>query len=280
MSLTISFNEPSNPGNCKILFWGHKKIIQDLYKLISKYDTVYVPYSEIGDTASLEFGLWNLKAIKDGKLLANELVDYINLQNLNIEHSIKFLFKYWAFEATMIAQKKSYRSTLSAYYLLSPVSLLKIVDFCQKYNFWPSEESVFNLFEKSDHMYQNNIPYCEPLMPYEYEIEQFTKEPRTSYGEIRKNARILAQGLRDSSSSLGKLPAEVLVHIATLTRTHEVHSYDGARKIGHDNLGRPAINSSESRIIIGNNRNRFHTVNDHGQQDEQQYNLFSKCTII
>ena len=62
----------------------------------------------------------------------------------------------------------------------------------------------------------------------------------TSSIEIRKNARILAQGVR-GGSIFSTLPTELLIKIAGHTGTPRSHSTEDAEEIARQNLGKPPL---------------------------------------
>lgn len=62
-----------------------------------------------------------------------------------------------------------------------------------------------------------------------------------SLAEIRKNSRILAQGLRDNCSLFKSLPKELAVEIAALTGNPAVHDEKESKNIALQNLGKPSL---------------------------------------
>jgi ankyrin repeat protein len=60
-----------------------------------------------------------------------------------------------------------------------------------------------------------------------------------SYGEIRKNARILAQGQRDVHTLFHWLPDETLAKVAGHTKTADAHTQSEAEKIARTHLDKP-----------------------------------------
>lgn len=64
-------------------------------------------------------------------------------------------------------------------------------------------------------------------------------EQLESKEEVIKNARLLAQGKRDTSTFFANLPDEILVNIAAKTRSLSVHNEKEAEKLAERNLNKP-----------------------------------------
>lgn len=216
---------------------GNRNYIMQLRDSI--YPSVRTNFHWNGDEhAEFNMGLWNLQKKINGYSVAQIFLNFIEKNQLPINERTKYLLQYWAFEVEMINKNNSYRSKFAMHELTFPDKINTILDRCKTEEFLPSPEHLFNLFENS--MKGNTSSCRQPLMPYEYEIQAFVKSTKTSFSEIRKASRILAQGYRDTAIRdnfclFSTLPDEINIKIASHSGNSLVHDESSATKIASSN---------------------------------------------
>lgn len=236
--------EISDISDHEINIAGDKHLVEQLYRIIHKSAWVhdyqndnFVNRQNGNERAKFNIGLWNLKKSIDECSIAQILLNFIKTNNSAVDARTEYLLHYWAFEVEMIKNGNSYRSQLpsTSQSLTSPHKLNSILDRCQ---YSPSWEALFNLFEKSDAM-EGNTAYCEPLMPYEYEIAAFERAKDKDHAQIRTASRIIAQGQRDQNCLFFKVPTDIGIMIASLTGDPLIHDEESARQIARTNFSKP-----------------------------------------
>lgn len=82
---------------------------------------------------------------------------------------------------------------------------------------------------KMDQSIQNRIKLC-------VELSARYVSNKSSEATIRRNAQLLAQGVRSNKSSINRFPKELCEEIAALTANPTTHLHENALKIAQDEL--------------------------------------------
>jgi hypothetical protein len=101
----------------------------------------------------------------------------------------------------------------------------------------------------------------------------------SSYSEIRKNARLLAQGQRDQESPLSMLPDDVLIKIDGLTGNPAAHSKEASENIAWQFFCRPPVKPADQATPV-TPADQATTVNpeDHVTQGDRPPSFWSNPT--
>ena len=231
----------------RIYINGNKDLVKQLKDTILSHAWVsdYQEYEYLDDNntcinASFNIGLYELNELVNECSIARLFYSFITDNQIDLDKRTDYLLQYWMYEVNMINEQKSYRSRLpkTSQDLTSASKLNKLLDRCEKEEFSPSPEQLFNFLENSDAM-KGNTAYCQPLLPFEYEIEKFVALRKENFEKLRLSARILAQCHRDSTSIFSTLPPEVLTIVAAFTGNPLIHDENASRKIAANNFGKP-----------------------------------------
>lgn len=240
---------------------GDKILVKELFDSICSdvwthnfqdYDYIFNDGRNISEHASFNIGIWNFKTLINECSVVSIILNFVDKKNINLHKNTQNMLQYWDFEVKMIREGKSYRSKFrcpTSAQLTSPEKIETILNRCNKMSFSPSPELIFFLFENSDAM-KNNSSYCQPLLPYEYEIQKFASLPKRNFMEIRKAARLIAQGSRSDSSLFFKLPKEINLKIASYAGNTLVHNEKESIENAIKHFGKPE--KPEIQFVIKN----------------------------
>lgn len=234
--------------NCtlKILIRGDEEIVRTLYESINKMIWArcikYTLNKGTNQSQCAEFsmGIWNLEKFIEGSSIAQIILDFIKLHQIQVDERTLYLLHYWAFEVQMWRMNNSYRSSLFNRELTDSEKLNEILNQCKQVNYLPSPKNLFNLFEHSEAMKKNKASWpSQPPMPYQSEILVFINGETRNFAEIRKASRIIAQGARDRFCFFHILPREMNWSIAKFTGDPLIHDDEAAMNIAITHFGKP-----------------------------------------
>ncbi|WP_131781449.1 hypothetical protein [Legionella gresilensis] len=131
------------------------------------------------DYPSFAIGLCDLYLKIQDKSVSQVILKFIDDNKINISFLSRYLLQYWDYEVSMITHGKSKHKVFNPntpYHLSSPILLDAILSECEKKNYIPGFERLFQFLEQSKQMESNYLnPYLHFCKPFKFNVKEVNK---------------------------------------------------------------------------------------------------------